>query len=79
MLLIGQLYQHVNWTTFVTPWTAACQAFLTSTISRSLLKFMFIELVMHSNHLILFCPLHPLPSVFPSIRVWDYLFNKPKF
>ena len=35
------------------PWTAACQAYLSFTISRSLLKFMFIESVMTSNHLIL--------------------------
>ena len=42
---------------FVTPWTAACQAPLSSTISQSLLKFMSIELVMLSNHLILCCPI----------------------
>ena len=42
---------------FVTPWTAACQAPPLSTISRSLLKFMSVELVMPSNHLILCCPL----------------------
>ena len=55
---------------FVTPWTAACQASLSSTISRSLLKFMSIESVMPSNHLILCCPLL-LPSIFPSIRVFS--------
>ena len=54
----------------VTPWTAAHQAPLSSTISRSLLKFMFIELVMLSNHLILCYPLL-LPSVLPSIRVFS--------
>ena len=56
---------------FVTPWTAACQASLSITNSRSLNKFMPIELVMPSNHLI-FC--HPLPlphSIFPSIRVFS--------
>ena len=53
-----------------TPWTAAHQAPLSSTISRSLLKFMFIELVMLSNHLILCYPLL-LPSVLPSIRVFS--------
>ena len=42
---------------FVTPWTAAHQASLSSTISGSLLKFMSVELVMLSNHLILCCPL----------------------
>ena len=41
---------------FATPWTAACQASLSFTVSRSLLKFMSIELVMPSNHLILCCP-----------------------
>ena len=38
---------------FVTPWTAACQATLSFTISRSLLRFMFIESVMLSNRFIL--------------------------
>ena len=57
---------------FATPWTAAGQTPLSSTISRSLLKFMSIELVMLSNHVILFCPLLPLPSIFPRIRVFSY-------
>ena len=52
-----------------TSWTAACQPSLSFTISWSLLKFMYIESVMPSNHLILCCPLLP-PSVFPSIRVF---------
>ena len=56
---------------FVTPWTAACQAFLSITNSWSLLKLMSIELVIPSNHLILCCPLLFLPSVFPSIRVFS--------
>ena len=56
---------------FATPWSAACQAFLSFTVSWSLLELMFIELVMPSNHLILCCPLFPLPSVFPSIRVFS--------
>ena len=51
----------------VTPWTAACQASLSFTISRSLLKLISIESVMPSNHLILCHPLL-LPSVFPSMR-----------
>ena len=50
-----------------TPWTAAQQASLSFTISRSLRKLMSIESVMPSNHLILCCPLLP-PSIFPSIR-----------
>ena len=54
---------------FVTPWTAACQASLSFTISQSLLKFMSIESVMPSNRLILCCLLLLLPSIFPSIRV----------
>ena len=55
---------------FVTSWTSAHQASLSSTISWSLLKFMFIESVMLSNHLILCHPLL-LPSIFPSIRVFS--------
>ena len=53
---------------FATPWTAARQASLSITTSRSLLKLMSIESVMPSSHLILCCPLL-LPSIFPSIRV----------
>ena len=53
---------------FVTPWTAACQASLSITNIRSLLKFMSRESVMPSNHLILCHPLLLLPSIFPSIR-----------
>ena len=53
---------------FVIPWTAACQASLSFSISQSLLKFMSMELVMLSNHLILCCSFLHLSSVFPSIR-----------
>ena len=56
---------------FETPWTAALQAFLSITNSWSLLKLVSIELVMPSNHLILYRPLLLLPSVFPSIRVFS--------
>ena len=56
---------------FVTPWTATCQASLSFTISRNLLKLMSVESVMPSNHLILCRPLLLLPSVFPSIRVFS--------
>ena len=56
---------------FVTPWTAARQASLSITNSRSLPKLMSIESVMPSNHLILCRPLLLLPSVFPSIRVFS--------
>ena len=55
---------------FVTPQTAAHQASLSSTVSQSLLKFMSVESMMPSNHLILCSPLFLLPSVFPSIRVF---------
>ena len=55
---------------FATPWTAACQASLSITNSWTLLKLMFLELVMPSKHLILCCPLL-LASIFPSIRVFS--------
>ena len=50
------------------PQTAPCQASLSLTIFQSLPKFMFIASVMPSSHLILWCPLFPIPSIFPSIR-----------
>ena len=53
-----------------TPGTVARQASLSTTNSQSLLKFMSVELVMPSNHLILCCPLFLLPSIFPRIRVF---------
>ena len=56
---------------FATPWTAARQASLSITNSRSLLKFMSIELVMTSNHLILCHPLLLPPSIFSSFRVFS--------
>ena len=56
---------------FETPWIAACQASLSITNSRSLLKLMSVESVMPSSYLILCCPLLLLPSVFPSIRVFS--------
>ena len=56
---------------FETPWPAACQASLPFTISQSLLKLMCIESVMSSNLLTLCHPLHLLPSIFPSIRVFS--------
>ena len=52
------------------PWPVAHQAPLPSTIAQCLLKFMFFELVMLSNHLILCCPLLS-SSVFPSIIVFS--------
>ena len=55
---------------FATPWTAARQASLSIANPQSLLKLMFIESMMPSNHLILCHPLL-LPSIFPSIRVFS--------
>ena len=60
-----------SYLTLCDPWTAACQASLSITISQSLLKFMSIELVMPSNHFIFCHPLLLLPSIFPSIRVFS--------
>ena len=54
-----------------TPWTAACQASLSLTISQSFPKFMSIASVMPSSHLILCCPLLCLFSIFPSIWVFS--------
>ena len=56
---------------FETLWTAALQASLSITNSRTLLKLMSIKLVMPSNHLILCHSLLLLPSIFPSIRVFS--------
>ena len=76
-----QLLSHVRF--FVTPWTTARQASLSITNSQSLLKLMSIESVMPSNHLILYCPLLLLPSIFPSIWVVSnesaLLIRWPKF
>ena len=55
----------------MTPWTAACQASLSTTNSRSLLKLMSVKSVMPSSHLILCHPLLLLPSILPSIRVFS--------
>ena len=62
------LFSHVQ--LFATLWTAACQAFLFFTVSRSVLGFMSIESVMRPNHLILCSPLLS-PSIFPSIKVFS--------
>ena len=64
-----QLFSHVR--LFTTPWTAARQASLSITNSRSPPKPMSIDSVMASNHLILCRPLLLLPSVFPNIRVFS--------
>ena len=56
---------------FVTPWTVACQASLSFTISQSLLKLTSIKSVMPSSHFTLCCPFLLLPSISPSIRVFS--------
>ena len=56
---------------FATPWTAERQASLSITNSWSSPKVISIESVMPSSHLILYCPLLLLPSIFPSIRVFS--------
>ena len=61
---------------FMTSWTIAHQAPLSSTVSQSLFKFMYFELVMLSNHLILCYPLLLLPSIFPSIRLFSIMWPK---
>ena len=63
------LLSHVQF--FANPWPAACQASLSITNSQTLLKIIFIKLVMPSNYLIPCCPLFHLPSIFPSIRVFS--------
>ena len=67
--VVIQLWSHAR--LFAAPQTASCQASLSFTISQSLLKFMSIESVMPSNHLILCLPLLLLPSIFPSIKVFS--------
>ena len=69
IIVAVQSLSHVR--LFVTPWTAALQASLSFTISQSLLKFMSIESVVPSNHLILCHPLLLLPSIFPSMRIFS--------
>ena len=69
VVVVVQSLSHVQ--LFATPWTAAHQASPSFTISQSLLKFLSIELVVLSNHLILCHSLFLLPSIFPSIRVFS--------
>ena len=70
-MLLFLLFSHSVVSDSAVPWTAACQASLSFTISWSLLKLMSIDSVMSSNHLLLCHPLFLLPSVFPSIRVFS--------
>ena len=69
VVVVAQLLSRVQ--IFVTWWTAAHQATLSFTISRSLLKLLSIELMMPANHLILCCPLLLLSSIFSSFRVFS--------
>ena len=55
----------------MTPWTIACQASLSFTISWSLLRLMSIESAMASNHLVLCHPFILVPSIFPSTKVFS--------
>ena len=73
IVVVVQLLSHV-WL-FATPWTAACQTLPFFTNSWSLLKLMFIESVMPSNHLIFCCLLLLLPSIFPNIFPMSQLFT----
>ena len=66
ILAVVQLPTHVQ--LFATPWTAAHQASLSLTISQSLPKFMSVALVMPSGHLVRWCPLFLLPSIFHCIK-----------
>ena len=69
IFVVLQLLSHIQ--LFATPQIAALQSSLPFTISGSLLKFMSIESVMPSNHVILCCPLHLLPLIFSSISVFS--------
>ena len=69
IVIVIHLLSHIQF--FLTSWPVACQAPLSSTVSQSLLKFMSIESVMLSNHLILCHPRLLLPSFFPSVRVFS--------
>ena len=67
-----------------TPWTAVCQVSLSFTISQSVLKFMFVESMMRSNHIILCCPPFLLSSIPSNIRVlvssvWALRIRRPNY
>ena len=85
-IAVVQSFSHVQF--FVTPRTTTCQASLSFTISWSLLKLMSIELVMPSNHLILYCPFSFCPQSFPAsgsfLRIrwpnyWSFSFSISPF
>ena len=68
-IVVIQLLSHVR--LFATPLTELHHASLSFTVSYRLLKLMSIELVMPSNHPVLYCPIFFLPSIFPSTRVFS--------
>ena len=71
LILLSVVFQSLSHAQlFATPWIAACQPSLSFITSQRLLKFMPIESVMLSNHLLLGRPLLLLPSIFPSISVF---------
>ena len=69
VIIVVQLLSHV-WL-FATPWSEACQASLSFTISQSLFRLMSLKLMRPSNHLVLCCPFLLPPSIFPKIRVFS--------
>ena len=75
LLIFAVVVQLLSWVQlFAIPWAAACQSSLDFTISWNLLKLVFIEWMMPSNHLILCCPPLLLPFIFPRISIFS---NKP--
>ena len=71
MIFEAQSVQSQSCLTLAASWTAACQASLSTTKTRSLLKLMYIESVMPPSYLILCCSLLLLPLIFPSIMVFS--------
>ena len=71
IVAVVQLLSHVR--LFASPWTAALQASLTFTISQSLLKLMYIESVMPSNHLISVILFFSCPEYFPASRSFQWV------
>ena len=69
VVVVLQSLSHIQ--LFATPWTAAHQAPMSTTVSWNLLKFMSIKSVMLSNHIILCLPLLLPPSVFLSARIFS--------
>ena len=68
-MVVVQSPSHVQ--LFMAPWTTTCQASLALTISQSLPKFMSVSSVIPFSHLILYCPVLLLPSIFPSISIFS--------